>query len=235
MGQFYFQINDSALLDPENDNSGNGLTNFQKYLLRLNPKAYDSLNLGMSDGEAVIQGIDPLTGARLSGDRKRVVDDYFDLEVISNRITLRTVQQPQIAEASGPVVGARNSGATTAGQSLPSGQIGTAASTKVSKVAGESSVAINTSIPGTLDIPSIKVTAPVVWTGDVRNIDKDLTGGVIHYPGTVLPGETGTSYISGHSSNYPWAKGSYNQIFSHFTKKIYFPLLIILQIYCNSY
>ena len=35
MNQCYFQVNDQSLLDPEADNSGNGLTNFQKFLLKL--------------------------------------------------------------------------------------------------------------------------------------------------------------------------------------------------------
>ena len=30
-----------------------------------------------------------------------------------------------------------------------------------------------------------------------------------------MPGEIGTTYIAGHSSNYSWAKGGYNQTFTH--------------------
>ena len=55
---------------------------------------------------------------------------------------------------------------------------------------------------------------PIVWSQDPKNFDADLQCGVVHYPGTALPGQIGTTYIAGHSSNYPWAKGSYNQIFS---------------------
>src|SRR5581483_9205529 len=39
--------------------------------------------------------------------------------------------------------------------------------------------------------------------------------GVIHYPGTALPGQIGTTYLAGHSSNYVWAKGGYNHVFTH--------------------
>ena len=56
-----------------------------------------------------------------------------------------------------------------------------------------------------------------IWQ-DPKNFDKDLQSGVIHYPGTAMPGEIGTAYISGHSSNYSWAKGSYNHVFTQLNK-----------------
>jgi LPXTG-site transpeptidase (sortase) family protein len=53
-----------------------------------------------------------------------------------------------------------------------------------------------------------------MWTQDPKNFDKDLQSGVVHYPGTAMPNQVGTTYISGHSSNYAWAKGNFNQVFS---------------------
>jgi LPXTG-site transpeptidase (sortase) family protein len=73
---------------------------------------------------------------------------------------------------------------------------------------------IDQSRPGLLEIPSLKVSVPLVWTQDSKNFDRDLQNGVVHYPGTAMPGQIGTTYISGHSSNVPWAKGSYNRVFS---------------------
>ena len=55
-------VSDPKILDPETDNSGNGLTNFQKYLLNLNPKSYDTLGLGEADSQTIAKGINPLTG-----------------------------------------------------------------------------------------------------------------------------------------------------------------------------
>jgi sortase A len=75
-------------------------------------------------------------------------------------------------------------------------------------------LAINQKVNATLNIPSLKITVPIVWTTDTKNFERDLKSGVVHYPGTALPGESGTSYISGHSSNYAWAKGEYNKVFS---------------------
>ena len=68
--------------------------------------------------------------------------------------------------------------------------------------------------PGLLQISANGITVPLIWTKDVKDFDNDLKRGVVHYPGTALPGEVGTSYISGHSSGYVWDKSAYKQIFS---------------------
>jgi len=43
---------------------------------------------------------------------------------------------------------------------------------------------------------------------------KELEKGIIKYPGSADPGTEGNSFIFGHSSNYPWAKGDYNNVFA---------------------
>lgn len=43
---------------------------------------------------------------------------------------------------------------------------------------------------------------------------KELENGIIKYPGSANPGESGNSFIFGHSSNFPWAKGAYNDVFA---------------------
>ncbi|MBL8031503.1 MAG: sortase, partial [Candidatus Doudnabacteria bacterium] len=73
---------------------------------------------------------------------------------------------------------------------------------------------VNTNIPGRVEIPSIGVNVPIIWTKDPKNFDTDLKSGVVHYPGTPLPCDVGRSYISGHSSNYSWVKANYNQVFA---------------------
>lgn len=35
---------------------------------------------------------------------------------------------------------------------------------------------------------------------------KELENGIVKYPGSADPGESGNSFVFGHSSNYPWAK-----------------------------
>jgi sortase A len=43
---------------------------------------------------------------------------------------------------------------------------------------------------------------------------KELEYGIVRYPGSAKPGEKGNSFIFGHSSNFPWIAGEYNDVFS---------------------
>lgn len=43
---------------------------------------------------------------------------------------------------------------------------------------------------------------------------KELEWGIVRYPSSVKPGEEWTSFIFGHSSNFPWMKWDYNDVFS---------------------
>jgi LPXTG-site transpeptidase (sortase) family protein len=72
----------------------------------------------------------------------------------------------------------------------------------------------------TVVVPKIGVTAPVVFSTSNQEaaIQDDLRKGVVHYFGTAKPGEIGNSFITGHSSNYWWEKGSYNYIFANLDK-----------------
>jgi LPXTG-site transpeptidase (sortase) family protein len=197
IAQFYYDVSDPNVLDPNADNSGNGLTNFQKYLLNLNPKAFDTLGLGLADSESLAKGYNPLTGNRLTDSQKQIVDQYFDMEVIMNRLALAQMNRAQVA-------GAATSGNSASAQNSGNPQVAPASS----------GLDIDTAKPGLLEIPDLKVSVPVIWTTDTKNFDADLRSGVVHYPGTAMPGQVGTAYISGHSSNYAWAKGSYNHVFT---------------------
>lgn len=68
--------------------------------------------------------------------------------------------------------------------------------------------------PGRLSIPKLNIQVPLIWTEDPVQFDQDLTRGVVHYPGTALPGESGIVYISGHSSDYFWKNHPYKQVFA---------------------
>jgi len=68
--------------------------------------------------------------------------------------------------------------------------------------------------PGVLSIPKLNLQAPLIWSKDPSDFDSDLEHGVIHYPGTALPGNTGTMYVSGHSSDYIWKHDRYATIFT---------------------
>jgi LPXTG-site transpeptidase (sortase) family protein len=64
-------------------------------------------------------------------------------------------------------------------------------------------------------IEKIGVDAPMVWSQseDGKKTLKDLESGLSHFPKTAAPGQNGNTIISGHSSNYVWAKGDFNYIF----------------------
>lgn len=68
-----------------------------------------------------------------------------------------------------------------------------------------------------LSISKISVVAPMVWSKSENEKDQlaDLQNGVAHFSKTVSPGQNGNMVISGHSSNYIWAKGKFNYIFKN--------------------
>lgn len=68
----------------------------------------------------------------------------------------------------------------------------------------------------TLLFADLNISAPVNWDTvfEEKEIQKKLATGVVHLEGTARPGEQGAVVITGHSSNYPWAKGSYNTVFA---------------------
>ncbi|CAN5429278.1 hypothetical protein BH10PAT3_BH10PAT3_4680 [soil metagenome] len=77
--------------------------------------------------------------------------------------------------------------------------------------------AISKDAPEQVIINKINVTAPVIYNQKV--IDEDLfqialQKGVVHYPNTALPGETGNVVIFGHSSGRWWAPGDHKYVFT---------------------
>ncbi|OQB05967.1 MAG: Sortase family protein [bacterium ADurb.Bin212] len=74
----------------------------------------------------------------------------------------------------------------------------------------------------TLFVPKIDVSSPIKWQTNVdeKEVQKALQDGVVHLNGTALPGQNGNVFITGHSSNYPWSKGSYKNIFALLNKLV---------------
>lgn len=79
-------------------------------------------------------------------------------------------------------------------------------------------------------VPKIGKNIPLVDVETGNNVDfdhmenifmKELEKGVIRYPGTAHPGENGNAFIFGHSSNFPWMPGQYNQVFALLDKLVY--------------
>lgn len=85
-------------------------------------------------------------------------------------------------------------------------------------------------------VPKIGKNVPLVDVEQGNNVDfdhmenifmKELEKGVIRYPGTARPGENGNAFIFGHSSNFPWMPGSYNQVFALLDQLVYGDEIIV--------
>lgn len=85
-------------------------------------------------------------------------------------------------------------------------------------------------------IPKIGKNIPLVdiqnrnidWAKELNDIFmKELENGVIRYPWSAKPGEDGSSFIFGHSSNFPWIKWDYNDVFSLLDKVSYDDEIIV--------
>ncbi len=209
MGQFYYQVTDDSVIDPNGENCKCGLTNFEKYLLNLNPKVYDTRGNGSADGLMIVQNIDPATGEPLAGNRQKIVEAYFDTDVIADRLGVDDVEPIASSEET---VGARVGGADSAGKVAGT----TTAIEQKPQISATNTIAVDTTYPAQLEIPAIKVKVPIIFSRSTKDFDHDLTLGAVHYPGTPLPGETGNSYISAHSSALPWVESPYKTVFARF-------------------
>jgi sortase A len=84
-----------------------------------------------------------------------------------------------------------------------------------------------------VDPPDFRIEIPGVFEGSIPVVETDpanleqnkltdfegdiqdsLRKGAVHYPYTALPGEIGNTFITAHSSYYPWDPGKYKSIFA---------------------
>lgn len=74
-------------------------------------------------------------------------------------------------------------------------------------------------------IPRIGQNVPIVrvptdkllrrdWAALENQIQEALRFGVVHFPGTALPGDKGNVVITGHSSYFPWDPGRFKDVFA---------------------
>lgn len=67
-------------------------------------------------------------------------------------------------------------------------------------------------------IPIVKVSSRGLlsenWDILEKDIQNGLKTGVVHYPGTAIPGQNGNVFITGHSSFYPWFSGKFGDAFA---------------------
>ena len=67
-----------------------------------------------------------------------------------------------------------------------------------------------------LQISSLGIEAPVIYIDQKTEsaFQAALINGVVHYPGTAMPGQAGNAYFFGHSSDFIWSKGHYKTVFA---------------------
>lgn len=68
------------------------------------------------------------------------------------------------------------------------------------------------------NIPIVRVSSDSLikrdWDALENEMQKALRDGVVHYPGTSLPGQTGNVVVTGHSSYFPWDPGKFKDVFA---------------------
>ncbi len=82
----------------------------------------------------------------------------------------------------------------------------------------ESGGSFNSISEATLIIPKIGVEAPIIWEVGDDQMDAKLLEGVVHYQNTALPDNEGNTFITGHSSYFPWSDSKYKDVFALLNK-----------------
>ncbi len=70
--------------------------------------------------------------------------------------------------------------------------------------------------PNSIIISQLDIDAPLVFAQGTsqKELNAALNQGVVIYPGSVLPGQNGEVFLTGHSSTYIWNKTPYGQVFT---------------------
>jgi LPXTG-site transpeptidase (sortase) family protein len=68
------------------------------------------------------------------------------------------------------------------------------------------------------NVPIVEIPEKNLIKQNCKALEEDmqngLVDGVVHYPGTAKPGQTGNFFVTGHSSFYAWTKSKYKDVFA---------------------
>lgn len=68
------------------------------------------------------------------------------------------------------------------------------------------------------NIPVVRISSEALvrrdWGALEAEMQSALRSGVVHYPGTSFPGQSGNIAITGHSSYFPWDPGRFKDVFA---------------------
>ncbi len=196
-------------LDIEADIDGDGLNLLAEYENSTNPLNPDTDGDGYDDGKEVRDGYSPIGEGKLDQDgdglpdfwekevglstKEKSADEDQDGDGLINQIEFAYLTNPFEQDSDGDGFN----------------------DTDEIKNGYDPAVAGDARLNFLISIEKIGVEAPMIWSKSEKESDllKDLEKGVAILPKTGVPGQSGNAVISGHSSNYVWAKGDYNYIF----------------------
>jgi len=195
-------------VDLMRDDDHDGLTLKEEYIHNTDPNNPDTDGDGYSDGREVANGYNP-AGDGILDENKNGIPDIYEKDAAGNIIadTDEDVDGDGLSAYEEYLFGTDPNNPDTDGDGYSDGR--EVANGYDPTVPGDARIAV------TIEISKIDVKVPVVLakSDDEKALESDLNFGVIHYPGTPLPGQRGNAYIAGHSSNYSWSKGKYNYVF----------------------
>ncbi|NTV55060.1 MAG: sortase [Candidatus Moranbacteria bacterium] len=207
LARYPIVLNGRIRKDDDADHDGLGF--LEEQTAGTNPYDADTDHDGVSDHEELDRGTDPLGSGDLDTDRDGMPDPWemangTDPKRADVDVDLDGDGLPNIGEYA---YGTDPKRADTDGDGFGDAQeIGNGYDPDA---AGDFKPSV------TVLVERIGVAAPMIWAGseDQKSMLRDLENGVIRYPGSGVPGQSGNVIIAGHSSNYAWAKGDYNSVF----------------------
>ncbi|NTV55349.1 MAG: sortase [Candidatus Moranbacteria bacterium] len=194
---------------PDDDADHDGLGFLDEQAAGTNPYDADTDHDGVSDREELGRGTDPLGSGDLDTDHDGMPNPWeiaagTDPERADSDVDLDGDGLPNVGEytyGTDPVLSDTDADGFGDAQEIGNGY---------------DPVAPGDSKPDvTVLVERVGIAAPMIWSGseDGTAMLRDLERGVIRYPGSGIPGQSGNVIISGHSSNYSWAQGDYNSVF----------------------
>ena len=195
--------------DLKKDIDGDGLDLSEEYANSTNPLDPDTDKDGYNDGKEVRDGYNPV-GAGMLDLNKDNLPDFWEkkmgLDMAKNNYALDNDNDGlpnhlEFVHLTDPLKKDTDGDGFNDGGEIKNGYDPTAP--------GDAKPAYE------ISIKKIGVKTPMIWSlsSDEAALEADLKNGVVRYPNTGIPGSRGNVVISGHSSNYAWATGSYNFIF----------------------
>ncbi|MEN8252514.1 MAG: sortase [Patescibacteria group bacterium] len=203
-----YDVTLDSFIDAKSDIDNDELNLLQEYKYNTNPRDPDTDKDGYDDGREVRNGYSP-SGEGLMDTNENNVPDKWEIE--NNGKLVNDEFDDEDKDGLGIydeyIFGTSPRNADTDGDGYSDGK--------------EVHNGYDPDAPGgarpsvIVEIDKIDVEVPVVLSQDATEevLQKDLDNGVIHYPGMAMPGQRGNVYIAGHSSNFVWSKGAYNDVF----------------------